>query len=155
MLSETYLIITLCNRMTRFLSQIAIPEMRFQEIVFSIREFEKLTKVKSLHNELIIVSLLAEKGPLPSLQIMREAGRSISGHNTDMKRLLSLGIIELVGSVEDRRQRFFALTEKARRVIDSLSSLGSDGDKGQRIGADRKRSSKKNAAYSAPSSLGA
>lgn len=129
--------------------------MRFQEIIFRIKEFEKLTKVKSLHNEMIIISLLAEKGPLPSLQIMREAGRSISGHNTDMKRLLSLGIIELVGSVEDRRQRFFALTEKTQSVIESLSSAASSGGKGQRIGVDRKRPAKKSAAYGAPSSLGA
>ena len=92
----------------------------FRQSISFVKTFEKISKVKSLHNEILIVHLLHDRGPLPSLQIMQETGRSISGHNADMKRLLSLGMIASVESKGDKRQRIFGLSDKALRLIAAL-----------------------------------
>lgn len=92
----------------------------FRQSISFVKTFEKISKVKSLHNEILIVHLLYEQGPLPSLRIMHETGRSISGHNADMKRLLSLGMITVAESKTDKRQRIFGLSDKALDLIAAL-----------------------------------
>ncbi len=89
----------------------------FSEAITFVKKFERLSKVRSLHNEILILHLLRERGPLPSLRIMQETGRSISGHNADMKRLLSLGLITQFESEADRRQRIFGLSDTACSLI--------------------------------------
>ncbi len=50
---------------------------------------------------------LAKNGPLPSLEIMRCAGRSIAAHNVDLKRLFEANILTIKQCDIDRRKKLF------------------------------------------------
>ena len=76
------------------------------------------TKIRCLHNEIIIIKEILENGPLPSLYLMKKAGRSISGHNQELKRLLDIGAINVQISECDKRKRIYDISED---LIDKLS----------------------------------
>jgi len=59
-------------------------------------EIENKKKIKCLHNEVKIIYELLKHGPTSSLAIMRKTNRSISAHNSDLKRLMALGAIRQV-----------------------------------------------------------
>jgi DNA-binding MarR family transcriptional regulator len=61
---------------------------------------------------------ILSKGPLPSLDIMRMTGRSISAHNDDIKRLTMLGLIESRICQIDKRRKLYDLTDKARELLE-------------------------------------
>lgn len=77
-------------------------------------------KVRCAHNEFRIIALLDHYGALPSLELMRLTGRSISGHNTDLKRLLELGILERQGAAEDRRSVIYRLSEPVASALGDI-----------------------------------
>ena len=54
---------------------------------------------------------LAKNGPLPSLEIMRRAGRSIAAHNVDLKRLLEANILTAKQCDIDRRKKLFDISD--------------------------------------------
>ncbi len=74
--------------------------------------FQDSTNIKCLHNELIIIKEILENGPLPSLDLMRKTGRSISGHNQDLKRLVDIGALNVRISECDKRKRIYDISEK-------------------------------------------
>ena len=76
--------------------------------------------VKCLHNELKVILYLERFGPSPSLSIKLYLNRSVSAHNTDLKRLKSLGFIDFYVSEEDRRQRLYFLTEQGNNLFTSF-----------------------------------
>ena len=47
--------------------------------ITKIFNFQNSTKIRCLHNEVIIIKEILENGPLPSLDLMKKTGRSISG----------------------------------------------------------------------------
>jgi hypothetical protein len=73
--------------------------------------FQNLTKIKCLHNEVIIIKEIMENGPLPSLDLMKKTGRSISGHNQDLKRLVDIGALNMRMSDCDKRKRIYEISE--------------------------------------------
>jgi len=73
--------------------------------------FQNLTKIKCLHNEVIIIKEIMENGPLPSLDLMKKTGRSISGHNQDLKRLVDIGALNMRISDCDKRKRIYEISE--------------------------------------------
>lgn len=77
-------------------------------------DFERDFQIKSIHNELKIIFLLNEVGPLPSLELYRKSKRSISGHNADLKRLRGLGIIDCMTGAHDRREKIYDLAPSFR-----------------------------------------
>lgn len=83
-------------------------------------------QLKSVHNELKIVLLLAENGPMPSLELFRRSRRSSSGHNSDLKRLRGLGIVDYAIGPSDRREKIYDLSadfrEKFRIFIEEARS---------------------------------
>lgn len=82
--------------------------------------FSKITNVKSIHNELKILSEISEFGPLESMKILENTGSSISGHNTDIKRLIGLNVIKLIKDSFDKRKRIYTIDDKFRKIIDDL-----------------------------------
>lgn len=97
----------------------------------SMYEIEKKFGVKCLHNEIKVILYLSKFGPSPSLSIQHDLNRSISAHNSDLKRLKSLGFIDYEFSKEDKRVRLYFLTEKGRSLINP-----NDFNIGQAIFAD-------------------
>lgn len=83
--------------------------------------FSKCTNVKSIHNELKILSEILKYGPLESMKILENTGSSISGHNTDIQRLVGLNIIILVENLSDKRKRIYTITDNVRQIIDKIS----------------------------------
>ena len=79
-----------------------------------ILNFQDSTNIKCLHNELIIITEILENGPLPSLDLMKRTGRSISGHNQDLKRLVDIGALTVEISEFDKRKRMYDLSENLR-----------------------------------------
>ena len=75
-----------------------------------IIKFESETNIKCLHNEARIIYELANNGPLPSLEIMRRTGRSISAHNIDLKRLLEANVLSAKQCDIDKRKKLFDLS---------------------------------------------
>lgn len=73
--------------------------------------FQDSTNVKCLHNQLMIIKEILENGPLPSLDLMKKIGRSISGHNQDLKRLLDIGAVNMQISECDKRKRIYFISE--------------------------------------------
>jgi predicted transcriptional regulator len=63
--------------------------------------FQKSTNIKCLHNEIRIIKEILENGPIASLDLMKKTGRSISGHNQDLKRLLDIGALEIIPTCID------------------------------------------------------
>ena len=82
-----------------------------------IFNFQHSTNVKCLHNELIIIKEIAENGPLPSLDLMKRTGRSISGHNQDIKRLLDIGSLKMEVSYDDKRKRIYDISENLKSTF--------------------------------------
>lgn len=76
-----------------------------------IIKFQSDTNVKCLHNEIRIVYELATNGPLPSLEIMRRTGRSISAHNIDIKRLLETNVLSAKQCDIDKRKKLFDISD--------------------------------------------
>ncbi|WP_395628677.1 hypothetical protein [Sphingorhabdus sp.] len=79
--------------------------------ITKIFNFQSSTKIKCLHNEIIMIKEILENGPLPSLDLMKKTGRSISGHNQDLKRLLDIGAINVQISEFDKRKRIYDISE--------------------------------------------
>jgi DNA-binding MarR family transcriptional regulator len=79
-----------------------------------IFNFQKSTNIKCLHNEIRIIKEILENGPIASLDLMKKTGRSISGHNQDLKRLLDIGALEIKMSENDKRKRIYDLSENLR-----------------------------------------
>lgn len=79
--------------------------------ITKIFNFQNLTKIRCLHNEIIIIKEILENGPLPSLDLMKKTGRSISGHNQDLKRLVDIGAINVQISECDKRKRIYDISE--------------------------------------------
>ena len=82
--------------------------------------FSKITQVKSIHNELKILSEILQFGPLESMKILENTGSSISGHNTDIKRLVGLNVIKLIKNSFDKRKRIYTIDNHIREIIDEL-----------------------------------
>lgn len=76
-----------------------------------IIEFQKNSQVKCLHNELKIIHEISVSGPLESMEILKRTGRSISGHNEYIKKLLQIGALRLTNISTDKRKRIYELTE--------------------------------------------
>lgn len=83
----------------------------------SLDEIEKTFGVKCLHNEIKVILYLNKFGPSPSLSIQQFLNRSISGHNSDFKRLRSLGLIDYYVGKEDKRERFYFLTDRGKDLF--------------------------------------
>jgi predicted transcriptional regulator len=66
---------------------------------------------------LIIIKEIAENGPLPSLDLMKITGRSISGHNQDIKRLLDIGALKMEVSDDDKRKRIYAISANLKSTF--------------------------------------
>jgi len=76
--------------------------------------FQTKTGVKCLHNEIMIIAEIFENGPLPSLNLMKKTGRSISGHNQDLKRLIDIGALTLKKTEFDKRKRIYDISENLK-----------------------------------------
>lgn len=76
--------------------------------------FQNQTQVKCLHNEIRIVTEILENGPLASLELMKRTGRSISGHNHDLKRLVDIGGLIVKISEDDKRKRMYDVSENIK-----------------------------------------
>ena len=93
------------------------------KIIDFLSHIEKEFGVKCVHNEIKIISLIAKKNKVPSLEILHETGRSISAHNSDLKRLSALGLIETSNGEFDKRQRLYSLTSYGHNLIEFLEHL--------------------------------
>lgn len=82
--------------------------------------FSKITRVKSIHNELKILSEISQFGPLESMKILENTGSSISGHNTDIKRLIGLNVIKLIKNSFDKRKRIYTIDDHIKEIIDEF-----------------------------------
>jgi hypothetical protein len=82
--------------------------------------FSKRTNVKSIHNELKILSEILKYGPLESMKILENTGSSISGHNTDIQRLVGLNIIKLFENSSDKRKRIYTIHDNVISIIDEI-----------------------------------
>lgn len=104
--------------------------MSASEWLAVIEGLENRFQLKSVHNELKIVLLLAEHGPMPSLELLRRSRRSSSGHNSDLKRLRGLGIVDSRAGPDDRREKIYDLSaefrEKFRIFIEEVRSVIGD-----------------------------
>ena len=73
--------------------------------------------IKCVHNEINILSILFERGPVPSLEIYARSRRSLAGHNSDLRRLASNGWIQFSNGTTDKRERLYELTELGREIL--------------------------------------
>ena len=73
--------------------------------------------IKCLHNELRIIKEILENGPIASLELMNKTGRSISGHNNDLKRLIDIGALDLKILENDKRKRIYDISDDIRTKI--------------------------------------
>lgn len=82
-----------------------------------ILDFQNKTNIKCLHNEIRIINEILKDGPLPSLDLMKRTGRSISGHNQDLKRLLDIEALTLKCSKADKRKRIYDVSDDLRAAF--------------------------------------
>lgn len=82
-----------------------------------IFDFQNSTNIKCLHNEIIIIQKILENGPLPSLDLMRKTGRSISGHTEDLKRLVDIGALNVKICEFDKRKRIYEISKNIREKL--------------------------------------
>lgn len=82
-----------------------------------ILDFQNSTNIKCLHNELRIIKEILENGPLPSLDLMKKTGRSISGHNQDLKRLLDIEVLKMKNSKSDKRKRIYDISDDIKMKL--------------------------------------
>lgn len=87
--------------------------------ISKILKFQESTNIRCLHNEIRIIKEILENGPLASLELMKKTGRSISGHNEDLKRLVDIGALEVKISKIDKRKRIYDLSENLRSIFHS------------------------------------
>lgn len=80
-------------------------------------DFQNSTNIKCLHNEIIIIQQILEHGPLPSLDLMRKTGRSISGHTEDLKRLVDIGALTVEISEFDKRKRIYEISKNIKEKL--------------------------------------
>ena len=79
-----------------------------------IIKFQFGTNIKCLHNEVRIIYELATNGPLPSFEIMRRTGRSMSAHNVDIQKLLQTNALFAKQCDIDRRKKLFYLSDDVK-----------------------------------------
>lgn len=82
-----------------------------------ILNFQRSTNIKCLHNELRIIQQILENGPIASLELMNKTGRSISGHNNDLKRLIDIGALDLKILQNDKRKRIYDISDDIKTKI--------------------------------------
>ncbi len=82
-----------------------------------IFDFQNSTNIKCLHNEIIIIQKILENGPLPSLDLMKKTGRSISGHTEDLKRLVDIGALNVSISEFDKRKRIYEISKNIKEKL--------------------------------------
>ncbi len=82
-----------------------------------IFDFQNSTNIKCLHNEIIIIQKILENGPIPSLDLMKKTGRSISGHTEDLKRLVDIGALTVEISEFDKRKRIYDISKNIRQKL--------------------------------------
>lgn len=58
-----------------------------------------------------------ENGPIASLELMNKTGRSISGHNNDLKRLIDIGALDLKILQNDKRKRIYDISDDIKTKI--------------------------------------
>ena len=85
--------------------------------ITKILYFQNSTNIKCLHNEIRIKKEILENGPLPSLDLMKKTGRSISGHNQDLKRLLDIEALTIKSSDLDKRKRIYDISDNLRTAF--------------------------------------
>lgn len=85
--------------------------------ITKILDFQNSTNIKCLHNEIRIIKEILENGPLPSLDLMKKTGRSISGHNQDLKRLLDIEALTIKSSELDKRKRIYDISDNLRTAF--------------------------------------
>ena len=73
--------------------------------------------IKCVHNEINILSILLECGPVPSLEIYAKSRRSLAGHNSDLRRLVSNGWIQVSNGTTDKRERLYELTDLGKEIL--------------------------------------
>lgn len=88
-----------------------------QKEIEKLLVFQSKTGIKCFHNEMRIIYEILSNGPLPSLDIMKITGRSISAHNDDIKRLMMLGLIDSKVCEIDKRRKLYDVTDKARQLL--------------------------------------
>jgi hypothetical protein len=79
-----------------------------------IIKFQSGTNIKCLHNEIRIIYELAAYGPLPSFEIMRRTGRSMSAHNVDIQKLLQTNALFAKQCDTDKRKKLFDLSDDVK-----------------------------------------
>lgn len=87
------------------------------EEITKILKFQDKTNVKRLHNEVRIIKEILENGPLPSLEIMKKTGRSISGHNQDLKRLVDIDALSVSSSDIDKRKKIYDISKELKLLL--------------------------------------
>jgi DNA-binding MarR family transcriptional regulator len=105
--------------------------MSASEWLAIVEGLEHRFQLKSVHNELKMVLLLAAYGPMPSLELFRRSRRSSSGHNSDLKRLRGLGIVDCTTGPNDRREKMYDLSADFREkfrifVEEARSAMGNE-----------------------------
>jgi hypothetical protein len=61
-------------------------------------------------------------GTLESMKILENTGSSISGHNTDIRRLIGLNVIKLIKNSFDKRKRIYTIDDSVRKIIDDFDN---------------------------------
>lgn len=89
----------------------------FRNIIEVLSEIEIQTGVKCIHNEINILSLLLDRGQVPSLEIFAQSRRSLAGHNADLRRLSSIGLIRSSNGIADKRERLYELSAEGREML--------------------------------------
>ena len=79
--------------------------------------------IKCIHNEINILRLLLDRGKVPSLEIFSQSRRSLAGHNADLRRLISNGLIHVSNGTSDKRERLYELTDYGRKILQQQESL--------------------------------
>jgi hypothetical protein len=62
---------------------------------------------------------------------MKKTGRSISGHNQDLKRLVDIGALEIKTSECDKRKRIYDISESLRAtfLVNKIDEIRSNGNR--------------------------
>ena len=95
----------------------SLLEERMIDELTKILNFQRSTNIKCLHNELRIIQEILKNGPIASLELMKKTGRSISGHNNDLKRLIDIGALDLKILQSDKRKRIYDISDDIRTKI--------------------------------------
>ena len=88
-----------------------------RNVINLMTELETKHGIKCVHNEINILSMLLEGGSTPSLEIYSKSRRSLAGHNCDLRRLSSIGLISHVSGPTDKRERRYQLSETGKKIL--------------------------------------